>query len=485
MSRLSSLFVPPEMAPWVKTGGLGDVAAALPAALHRTRHDVRVLIPAYPALLKAFPDAQQVAELPSLAPALPPARLLAAEADGLPLLLLDCPALFDRPGNPYLNAQGHDWADNGIRFGLLSRVAARLGQPASPLGWQPDVVNLNDWQSALAAAWLHYEGGAASVLTVHNIAFQGNFAAELLPALGLPAHAWRFDGVEYHEQLSFLKAGLQLATLISTVSPTYAGEIQDEAFGYGLAPLLRHRAGALRGILNGVDTALWNPTTDPALAAPYAANRLAAKRQNKRALQREMGLNEADDRPLFGIISRLTAQKGLDLVLTLGEGITHLPAQLAILGSGDKTMEAGFTDLAARFPGQIAVKLGFDEALAHRIEAGADSFLMPSRFEPCGLNQMYSLRYGTPPIVRATGGLADTVIDVNNETLADKTANGFVIADATPHELWLALERATRCWHDRKQWQRIQQNGMRHDFSWEHAAHDYVTLYRDAIAAHR
>ncbi len=485
MSRLSILFVTSEMAPWVKTGGLGDVAAALPAALHRTRHDVRVLIPAYPALLKAFPDAQQVAELPSLAPALPPARLLAAEADGLPLLLLDCPALFDRPGNPYLNAQGHDWADNGIRFGLLSRVAARLGQPASPLGWQPDVVNLNDWQSALAAAWLHYEGGAASVLTVHNIAFQGNFAAELLPALGLPAHAWRFDGVEYHEQLSFLKAGLQLATLISTVSPTYAGEIQDEAFGYGLAPLLRHRAGALRGILNGVDTALWNPTTDPALAAPYAANRLAAKRQNKRALQREMGLNEADDRPLFGIISRLTAQKGLDLVLTLGEGITHLPAQLAILGSGDKTMEAGFTDLAARFPGQIAVKLGFDEALAHRIEAGADSFLMPSRFEPCGLNQMYSLRYGTPPIVRATGGLADTVIDVNNETLADKTANGFVIADATPHELWLALERATRCWHDRKQWQRIQQNGMRHDFSWEHAAHDYVTLYRDAIAAHR
>jgi starch synthase len=485
MSRLSILFVTSEMAPWVKTGGLGDVAAALPAALHHARHDVRVLIPAYPALLKAFPDARQVAALPSLAPALPPARLLAAEADGLPLLLLDCPALFDRPGNPYLDASGHDWADNGIRFGLLSRVAARLGQPASPLGWQPDVVNLNDWQSALAPAWLHYEGGAPSVVTVHNIAFQGNFAATLLPALGLPAHAWRFDGVEYHGQLSFLKAGLQLATLISTVSPTYAREIQHEAFGYGLAPLLRHRSGALRGILNGVDTALWNPAADPALAASYAANRLATKRDNKQALQREMGLAAAVDRPLFGIISRLTEQKGLDLVLTLGEGITHLPAQLAILGSGDKAMEAGFSALARRFPGQIAVKLGFDEALAHRIEAGADCFLMPSRFEPCGLNQMYSLRYGTPPIVRATGGLADTVVDVNEATLADKTANGFVIADAIPHELWLALERATRCWHDRKLWQRIQQNGMRRDFSWEHAAHDYVTLYRDAIAAHR
>ena len=484
MSQLSILFVTSEMAPWVKTGGLGDVAAALPAALHRARHDVRVLIPAYPALLQAFPDARQVAELPALAPSLPPARLLAAEADGLPLLLLDCPALFDRPGNPYLDAHGHDWADNGIRFGLLSRVAARLGQPGSPLGWQPDVVHLNDWQSALAPAWLHYEGGAASVITVHNIAFQGNFPAHHLAALGLPDHAWRFDGVEYHGQLSFLKAGLQLATLISTVSPTYASEIQDEAFGYGLAPLLRHRRSALRGILNGVDSALWNPATDPALAAPYAANRLATKRENKEALQREMGLAVANDRPLFGVISRLTEQKGLDLVLQLGEGITHLPAQLAILGSGDKTMEAGFTDLAARFPGQIAVMLGFDEGLAHRIEAGADCFLMPSRFEPCGLNQMYSLRYGTPPIVRATGGLADTVINVSEATLANKTANGFVIAEATPHALWLALERATRCWHDHKQWQRIQQNGMRCDFSWEHAAHDYVTLYRDAIAAH-
>lgn len=484
MSHPSILFVTSEMAPWVKTGGLGDVAAALPGALHRARHDVRVLIPAYPALLAAFPQASVVAELPALAPGLPPARLLAAATgDGLPLLLLDCPPFYARPGNPYLDTHGHDQADNGLRFGLLSRVAALLGQPASPLAWRPDVVHLNDWQSALAPAWLHYEGGAASVVTVHNIAFQGNFAADLLPALGLPAHAWRFDGVEYHGQLSFLKAGLQLATLLSTVSPTYAQEIQDEAFGYGLAPLLRHRAGALRGILNGVDTTLWNPANDPALAAPYAANRLAAKRDNKRALQLEMGLDAAADRPLFGVVSRLTEQKGLDLVLTLGEGITQLPAQLAVLGSGDKTMEAGFRELATRFPGQIAVRLGFDEALAHRIEAGADAFLMPSRFEPCGLNQMYSLRYGTPPIVRATGGLADTVVDVNDATLADKTANGFVIADATPHELWLALERATRSWHDRKLWHRIQQNGMRRDFSWEHAAHDYVTLYRDAIAA--
>jgi starch synthase len=483
MSRLSILFATSEMAPWVKTGGLGDVAAALPAALHRARHDVRVLIPAYPAMLAAFPQATLLAELPPLAPSLPAARLLGAEANGLPLILLDCPPLFARPGNPYLDALGHDWTDNGIRFGLLSRVAALLGQGGSPLGWLPDVVHVNDWQTALAPAWLHYEGGAASVVTVHNIAFQGNFAPGHLSALGLPEHAWHLHGVEYHGQLSFLKAGLQLATLISTVSPTYAREIQDEHFGYGLAPLLRHRAGALRGILNGVDTAVWNPAGDPALAAPYAANRLAAKRENKRALQQEMGLDVVADRPLFGIISRLTHQKGLDLVLTLGEGITHLPAQLAILGSGDKVMEAGFSALAVRHPGQIAVKLGFDEALAHRIEAGADCFLMPSRFEPCGLNQMYSLRYGTPPIVRATGGLADTVIDVTEATLADKTGNGFVVDAATPHALWLTLERATRYWHDRKLWQRIQQNGMRRDFSWEHAAHEYVNLYREAITA--
>jgi starch synthase len=472
------------MAPWVKTGGLGDVAAALPAALLKANCDVRVLLPAYPALKQAFPEATTLAVLPQLAPALPVSRLLLAEENGLPLLLLDCPELYDRPGNPYLDAQGHDWPDNAIRFGLLSRVAALLGQPTSPLEWRPDVIHVNDWQTALAPAWLHYEGGAASVVTVHNIAFQGCYGKLLLPELGLPEHAWRFDGVEYHDQLSFLKAGLQLATRISTVSPTYAREIQEEHFGYALAPLLRHRSSHLRGILNGVDTDIWNPANDPALPHAYAANRLATKRLNKTALQAEMGLEQVADRPLFGVISRLTDQKGLDLLLTIAEGIPHLPAQLVLLGSGDKTMEAGFKALAERVPGQIAVKLGFDEGLAHRIEAGADCFLMPSRFEPCGLNQMYSLRYGTPPIVRATGGLADTVIDVCEATLTDKTANGFVLQEATPHALWLAMERVSVTWQDKRLWQRIQQNGMRRDFSWEHAAHDYINLYRDAIASH-
>ncbi|MDR2187797.1 MAG: glycogen synthase GlgA [Azonexus sp.] len=482
MKPLSILFATSEMAPWVKTGGLGDVAAALPAALKRAGYDMRVLLPWYPALRSAFPRAKVVAEIPALAPALPPARLRSAKADGLPLLLLDCPSLYDRPGNPYLDANGYDWPDNAIRFGLLSRVAALLGQTASPLDWRPDVVHANDWQTALAAAWLHDQGGAASVVTVHNIAFQGCFGEPLRADLGLPESAWRFDGIEYHGLLSFLKAGLQLATRISTVSPTYAREIQDEAFGYGLAPLLRHRREHLRGILNGIDADLWNPATDAALAAPYAANKLAAKRRNKAALQKEMGLEPVTDRPLFGVVSRLTEQKGHDLLLAIGDGLPELPAQLVMLGSGDPALESGFLALAERLPGQVAVRLGFDEPLAHRIKAGADCFLMPSRFEPCGLSQMYSLRYGTPPLVQATGGLADTVVDVSATTLADKTGNGFVMADGSPHALWQTMQRATAAWGDKRQWQRIQQNGMRCDFSWPHAAAEYDSLYHEAVA---
>ncbi len=481
MKKLAILFATPEMAPWVKTGGLGDVAAALPAAIRRLRHDIRVLLPAYPALLQAFPAAPVVATLPALAPGLPACHLRTAEANGLPLLLLDCPSLFARPGNPYLDADGQDQADNALRFALLARVAARLGQVDSPLAWQADIVHLNDWQTALAAAYLHYEGGAASIVTIHNIAFQGNFAASLLPALGLPAHAWRFDGVEYHGQLSFLKAGLQLATRLTTVSPTYAREIQDEAFGYGLAPLLRHRAADLHGILNGVDTAIWHPASDAALLSPYNAARLRDKRANKTALQGALGLEVQDARPLLGVVSRLSEQKGLDLLLTLGDGILHLPAQLVVLGSGDRTMEAEFSALAKRHPLQIAFSSRFDETLAHRIEAGADIFVMPSRFEPCGLNQMYSLIYGTPPVVRATGGLADTVVDCNPDTLAARSANGFVFDEATPHALWLALERATQTWQQRGLWRRLQQNGMRRNFTWTTAANAYLDLYRAAL----
>lgn len=471
------------MAPWVKTGGLGDVAAALPAALLAARQDVRVLLPYYPALRAAFPQAALLATLPALAPGLPPARLLMAEDRGLPLLLLDCPEFYDRPGNPYVDARGQDWGDNALRFGLLSRVAATLGQPWSPLDWRPDVVHSNDWQTALSAAYLHYGGGAASLVTVHNIAFQGNFDHDLLYKLGLPEQAWSFDGVEYHGALSFLKAGLQFATRLSTVSPTYAREIRDEAFGYGLAPLLRYRANDLRGILNGIDPEIWNPAADPALEAPYSAGRLATKRINKAALQRQLGLEERDDLPLFGVVSRLTGQKGLDLLLALGELLAGMPAQLALLGSGDAALEAGFSALGKAHPDSVSVTLGFDETLAHRIEAGADIFLMPSRFEPCGLNQMYSLAYGTPPVVRATGGLADTVVNATPATLADGSANGFVFVEATTKALWQTIGNAAATWQDRKTWRRLQQNGMRRDFSWKPAAREYIALYKEALAS--
>lgn len=485
MNPLKILFATSEMAPWVKTGGLGDVAAALPAALRQAGQDIRVLLPHYPAMKAAFPDALAVAELPSLAPALPPARLLAAEADGLPLLLLDCPQLYASPGNPYLDSYGDDRHDNPVRFGLLSRVAALLGQAHSPIAWQADVVHSNDWQTALAAAYLHYQCGAASVVTVHNIAFQGCFSQHYLADLGLPEHAWRFDAAEYHGQLCFLKAGLQFASQISTVSPTYAREIQDEQFGYGLAPLLRYRAAALRGILNGIDTDIWNPAADPNLAHPYSVQQLAGKARNKAALQQEMGLEVDAAQPLFGVVSRLTHQKGLDLLLAIADDLAALPAQLVVLGSGDAELEAGFLALTGRHPGRIAVKLGFDETLAHRIEAGADSFLMPSRFEPCGLNQMYSLHYGTPPVVNATGGLADTVVDSGEATLANRTANGFILESASAPALWSTMQRVCRIWQDQQLWQRIQQNGMQRDFSWTQAARDYIQLYRDAIRSPR
>jgi len=474
------LFATSEIAPWVKTGGLGDVAAALPAALRAAGTDIRVLLPAYPALHAAFPDAKTLTPLPALAPGLPPARLLAAEHQGLPLLLLDCPELYARPGNPYLDARGNDWGDNALRFGLLSRVAATLGQAWSPLTWRPDLIHLNDWQTALAAAYLHYEGGAPSILTVHNLAFQGCFGHDLLYPLRLPEHAWRFDGVEFHGQLSFLKAGLQFATRLSTVSPTYAREITDAQFGYGLAPLLRYRTEALSGILNGIDTAIWHPARDPVLASPYSAGRLAAKRANKHALQTQLDLPEDKSLPLFAIVSRLTTQKGLDLLLPLGDRLAALPAQLVILGSGDAALENGFRQLAVRHPARIAVRLGFDETLAHRIEAGADLFLMPSRFEPCGLNQMYSLAYGTPPIVRATGGLADTVVDCTPESLADGRGNGFVFEEAEPEALWQTIQRALAVWRQPGQWRRLQQNGMRRDFSWKTPAARYLALYQEA-----
>ena len=477
------LFVTSEMAPWVKTGGLGDVAAALPESLRAVGLDVRVLVPAYPALKAAFPSARLIATLPPAGGQLPSAALRAAHTpQGLPLYLLECDACFNRPGNPYLRPDGDDWPDNALRFGLLARIAALLAGGASPLDWQPDILHCNDWQTALAPAYLHYlpqQAGnnakvAATVMTIHNLAFQGLFGHELLPALELPERAWAMDGVEYYGYLSFLKAGLQFADAITTVSPTYAQEIQTTAAGMGLDGLLRHRAGRLTGILNGIDTRQWNPATDPYLAATYAVDRLDGKATNKTALRAEIGLVATTKMPLIGIVSRLTEQKGLDLVIDIAKELATLPVQLVVLGNGEHELEAAFRTLAAQWPGQFAVHIGFEERLAHRIEAGADLFLMPSRFEPCGLNQMYSLRYGTPPIVHATGGLADTVIDAADT----RHGNGFVFSRITPAALLTTIRRAVTLWHNTRRWKTLQRRGMSADFSWNSPTQHYTALYQ-------
>jgi starch synthase len=471
------LFATSELAPWVKTGGLGEVAATLPAALRALGLDVRILVPAYPALLEEFPDAEEIARPHWLGGLLPTPTLREAIApDGTPLLLLDDPPYFKRPGNPYLGPEGRNWLDNHLRFGLLSRVAAWLGSEASTLDWQPDIIHCNDWQTGLVPAYLRYLPGqrAKSLFTLHNLAFQGLFDHASLFELGLPDAAWTLDGVEFYGLLSFLKAGLQLADAITTVSPSYAQEIQTDAEGMGMADVLRHRAGELYGILNGIDSNIWNPATDPYLYRNYSAGRLADKAANKTGLQRQLGLESRNDLPLLAVVSRLTEQKGLDLLLEAVPQVLKLPAQLVVLGSGTHEMEVAFAALAHEHPGQCAMRIGFDEPLAHRIEAGADIFVMPSRFEPCGLNQMYSLRYGTPPVVRATGGLADTVIDAADE----KHGNGFVFGPPTSDALLQALRRAAAAWHDPKHWRQLQKQGMARDSNWAEAARQYADLYQ-------
>ena len=483
-SALRALFVTSEIAPWQKTGGLGDISAALPEALAEAGVEVRILVPAYPALRQAFPDARPIAEIPPPGGRLAASRLLQAMTPGgVPLLLLDCPAYFDRPGGPYQSRQGEDWPDNALRFGLLARVAALLASNASPLVWRPDILHCNDWQSALAPAYLHYlhDGGAAAVMTIHNLAFQGLFPAATLAEIDLPQAAFVFDGVEFYGHLSYLKAGLQFANRITTVSPTYAREIQQAELGFGLDGLLRHRSALLTGILNGVD-ASWNPATDPLLAKHYDAQHLTAKEANRRALRAELGLIGDAMAPLLAVVSRLTHQKGMDLLLAIADQLLDGPAeaQLVVLGNGERGFEAGLRALEARHPGRVAAMIGFDERLAHRIEAGADIFLMPSRFEPCGLNQLYSLRYGTPPVVRATGGLADTVTDCTPETLRAGLATGFVFEPADAGALLAAANRAIDAWHNRRLWRRLQRNGMSIDFSWARAATDYLEVYRAA-----
>ncbi len=487
-SPLKILFVTPECAPWVKTGGLGEVSAALPKSLTALGHDVKVLMPAYRSLQSIVAQGQVCATIPASGP-WPPARLIQAsaalnEASGFTLLLLDCPGLYDLAGGPYQNEHSQDHGDNAFRFGFFSQVAAWLGSDASPWAdWCPDIVHCNDWPTGLTPAYLsRLPGRAASVMTIHNLAFQGLFPLALAGQLDMPGGWLDIDGFEYWSQLSLMKGGIQFSDAITTVSPTYAREIQEEPLGFGLQGVLRERSGQLRGILNGVDTSVWSPAVDLFIPQAYDASTVVdGKRANKRALQAHCHLDRQPDAMLFGMVSRMTEQKGADLVVKAAPEIIARGGQLVVLGKGDHTLEEPLQALAAQHPGQVHVTIGFDESLAHLIEAGADCFLMPSRFEPCGLNQLYSLRYGTPPIVHATGGLADSVVDESQD--ADG-ATGFVFSPATVDALSGAIQRAFERFGQTAHWAAMVQRGMAQVVDWSASARQYESLYRDLLAQH-
>lgn len=487
LQSLRVLFITSEVYPLCKTGGLGDVSAALPAALRALQTDVRLLLPGYPQVLAGVKYKSKIADFSSLAH-FPPASLLSArlslnKAEHIPVFVIDCPGLYCRDGGPYMDEYGRDWPDNALRFGLLSKIGAILSSDSSPIAWRPHIAHCNDWQSGLTPAYLHFHNGnkAATVITIHNLAFQGCFPPGTVVQLGLPPESFDIHGVEYYGNLSFLKAGLYYADHLTTVSPNYAKEIQTEPLGFGLQGLLATRSNQLSGIVNGIDTREWDPATDPHLEQHYNRQKLSGKAANKSALQQRMDLTVDANIPLFGMVSRLSYQKGTDLLIQIAPQLVKIPAQLVVLGSDQAQLEHLLVMLAHSHPGSIAVRIGYNETLSHLIEAGADCFLMPSRFEPCGLNQMYSQHYGTPPIVHATGGLVDTVVDCTPEMLADNSASGFLFDTISADSLLHTIQRAAATYHDKKTWQRLQKNGMAKDFSWQTSASAYLKIYRSLL----
>lgn len=482
MAPLRVLCVASEIYPLLKTGGLGDVVGALPAALAGEGVTVRSLVPGYPVVVEKLRGAQTVHAFAALQGG--PARLLAAQVGGLDLYVLDAPHLFARSGNPYVGPGGADWPDNALRFAALGDVAAQLGRGLDRT-FLPQVVHAHDWQAGLAPAYLHYGGAPrpGTVMTVHNLAFQGQFPRERLAALGLPARAWSVEGVEYYGTISFLKAGLMLADRITTVSPTYATEVRTPGLGMGFDGVLRQRAGVLSGILNGIDEAAWNPATDPHLVARFDAKHVARRAPNKAALQGRFGLALDPQALLFAVVSRLTWQKGMDVLLAALPRIAAVGGQLALLGTGDKALETAFSAAAKAQPGRVAAVIGYEEALAHLVQAGADALLVPSRFEPCGLTQLCAMRYGCVPVVARVGGLADTVIDANEMALAADAGTGIQFGPVAVEALQLAIDRTAALWRDRAAWRGLQRRAMAADVSWRRPAKHYAALYRELVAS--
>lgn len=472
------LFAASEIYPLIKTGGLADVAGALPAALRAKGHDVKLIMPAYKGILEKV---EPIHNSTNLGDPFGVGDLILLETrtteDDIPIFLVQCQTLFERDGGPYVDQNGVDYPDNHIRFGAFSWAIAMLAQHGNLLGWQADILHLNDWQTGFAAAYLESwkMNHIPIVTTVHNLRYNGSFDMNQFPDMRLSGELLDIHGIEFYGRFSGLKAGLVYADSITTVSPTYAKEILTSEYGDGLDGTLRAMRYKLHGILNGVDYELWSPEKDPLIKQNYSIDSIEKKLDNKLALLKENGLSEDPTKLVFGVVSRLTEQKGLDLILSAIPSMLEKGVRLIVLGSGDKALEEAYNELQRQYPHQVSIRIGYDEAYSHRLQAGIDSLLIPSRFEPCGLTQLYALKYGTLPLVRKTGGLADTVFEQGD------LHNGFVFDHADANSLYEAMERCLACFDDINAWQQKQKNAMSYDFSWEKTTEEWTQLYRNLI----
>lgn len=487
--KLKVLFVLAEAYPLAKTGGLGDVGPALARALIDAGVEVRLLMPAYREAARAF-GGQPVGKPFRALEGSDRVRLLKGRLPefGVPAWLVDCPALYDRPGGPYGDEHGHDWWDNSLRFGILCKVASLFASGKGLDGWKADVIHGHDWHAGLASAYAAFDPAstAANVFTIHNLIYQGNFDRKVRHGLGISSLAFHMDGLEFYGHLSFMKAGLWYSDRITTVSPTYARQILDPEYGCGMDGLLRHRRGQLSGIMNGVDHGLWDPRSDRYLPARYGPGEMDGKTRCKIALQERFDLPRGPDIPVVGMVGRMTHQKGWDLLADAIPQVIPNRVQFVLVGSGDERLEAAVGDLAGRHRGSVGYFGGYDEALAHLVCAGSDIFTVPSRFEPAGLTQMYSQCYGTPPVVHRTGGLADSVAEATTASVAEGTGTGFFFDQPTGDALAAALKRAIGLYRsDPDTWARVQANGMRQDFSWQAAAGRYIEVYEQALEDRR
>lgn len=480
------LHVASEVFPLAKTGGLADVTAALPAALSELNVDTRLIMPGYPQAIERASHLREDARLSGLL-GCGETRLLSARlpGSGIRIWLVDCPTLYNRSGGIYQNDGGTDWHDNALRFGLLAHVAAFVASGSADHRWPPDIVHVHDWHAGLVPLLLSKRPGRrpASVLTIHNLAYQGLFASDELSRLALSTDPNLYWTLEFYGKISFLKAGISWADAVTTVSPNYSREVLTPEYGCGLDGLLREKSTRLVGIMNGADYRIWDPGSDSHLALPYTPRQMAAKRACKAAIQKETGLARSPDTPLIAFTSRLAHQKMPDIVLEALPALLADGIQFVLVADGDPAYATGFRELAARYPGQVFVRIGYEEGLAHRLLAAADMLLHPSRYEPCGLTPIYAMRYGTLPIVRRCGGLADSVVDANQKSIKAGIATGFSFSEPTAHDLIACVRRAIVLFDQPIAWRKIRSTAMRQDFGWERSARAYADLYRALVNA--